>query len=1096
MASVHLGRVRATILAKTRGSYGQSVKECFDIFRKWGGVKRGNNMNFSQFSTAMKACGIGSRQAAYKLFNLMDTNATGKIEFAEFAKGIMGKNATRLKDAVDWSRKAGEKKAAALAKYNKALHVVNTKEHLKKLLRMKLATKGSEKDAFVYLERLAGTASMGRGVNRKAFALAMKKMNMNASEGAINSLYRELDPDNDGTVDFNEFTNIMMGSKKSDLTGIAQSKDSLDSIKHAQVAKQYKRQQKVAKKAYRAMEDPLAILKRKLKQRTSGQTGMLKIFKKFREIAQAAGDSINFRQFKQALYQLQLRVSDVECRKAFAKLDSDHSGYIDYQEFLTKLLGKDVTTLKTGVDWGVAKAKHEESIKHQALKARFTINTAAKLRDALQKKAEDMGSPWKAFNYYRKIGGSDGKGIRLEQFKTAIKHSGMFATEAAIEALFKQLDVNPDASVDFKEFAKGVLEFDKDKQKVGQNFMSGDALDAQKRQRAIDRANVKDPQRRRRNTPRTSSRGNPKRRTPRAPQQQIGSARHKPRVSRRPPPQDPIKVLGQHLKQKVSGDGMVLKLFKRFRMQASAKDNKITYGEFRTALAKAECHVSDAIAHAAFRKLDRNGDGSIDFKEFVKVFMAATNTGSIKNTDWGIKRAKEYQRKKDRADRRRQQITNGEALKLVLRRKAEDAGSELKAFVHFKNEAGDSGLDLEGFERALEHSGINASQTAVRQLFNSLDPNSDGKIDFKEFEIGVLGDWSKKVGGTILSERDVADQRKRSKVRERQQAQERMAHRAQEERFDGSDEEIIAQLRQKIASQIGGAGKLLKAFKMFRESAHAAQNKVDFAGFKTALFYSGVDLPVGVLQRLFQAIDANGDGVIDFYEFSHRIAQTDDPTSLQRSNDWAVIRAKFLSDNKAARIKHTMFKRGAKQLLSAIQDRAAQANDMSAAFRRFVRVSGAKGSKVSREQFQSVVDDSHDHSFGGKTVNDVFNQLDLNGDGFIDFNEFVEGVFSGKLDQNPKSGRKKTRRPNSNPDSTRGGASARTDLSGILSVGKPAGSRRGPVYSPIKRSTNNLILGMRALAKPRKQLAGGGSYQRRDRGVALNTHLKNLMRSY
>ena len=83
-----LDRVRETILAKTRGSYGQSVKECFDIFRKWGGVKRGNvscvrfedlgccwnelltlqsqNMDFNQFSTAMKACGIGSGQAAYK----------------------------------------------------------------------------------------------------------------------------------------------------------------------------------------------------------------------------------------------------------------------------------------------------------------------------------------------------------------------------------------------------------------------------------------------------------------------------------------------------------------------------------------------------------------------------------------------------------------------------------------------------------------------------------------------------------------------------------------------------------------------------------------------------------------------------------------------------------------------------------------------------------------------------------------------------------------------------------------------------------------------------------------------------------------------
>merc|ERR1719174_936756 len=1015
----------------------------------------------------------------------------------------MGKNATRLKDAVDWNRKAGEKHARNLAKFNKDLHTVNNKDDLKRVLRMKFATKGSEKVAFAYLERLAGTAAVGRGINRKAFMLAMKKMNMNASDSAINSLYRELDPDNDGTVDFNEFTNIMMGSKKTDKSGLSRTKDSLDSIKHAQVAKNYKRQQKVAKKfVSNMMEDPLEMLKRKLKQRTSGPSGMLKLFKKFREIAKSEGDAINFRQFKKALYKLELRVSDIECRKAFAKLDSDHSGYIDYQEFLSQLLGgKAATGLKNGVDWGVEKAKQSEAAKHQALKARYMINTAGKLRDALQKKAEEIGSPWKAFNYYRKIGGSDGKGVRLQQFKTAITHSGMLASEEAIEALFKQLDGNPDGSVDFKEFAKGVLEFDKDKQMAGQSFMSGDALDAQKRQRAIDRANAIERKHGGRHKKSPLRQGIQRKHAARRnslPSPQVGSARHMSRRTGRTTPrsakqQDPLKVLGHHLKQLVSGDS-VLKIFKKFRQEAASRSNQITYGEFRKALVKAECHVSDRVAHAAFRKMDKNGDGAIDFKEFVKVFMAATNTGSINNTDWGIKRAKERQRRKDMADRRRQQITTGEKLKEVLRHKVEDIGSELKAFTHFKHEAGDKGLDLEGFERAIVHSGINASQTAIRQLFNSLDPNSDGKIDFKEFEIGVLGDWTKKVGGTILSERDVVDQQKRARAVERAHAQERMARGAQQERFEGSDEEILALLRQKIAAQVDGQGKLLKAFKMFRESAHSSQNKVDFAGFKTALFYSGVDLPVGILQKVFGVIDANGDGVIDFYEFSKSIAQADDPTSLGRTNDWAVTRAKFLSDNKSKRIQKSMFKRGAKQLLFAIQDRAAQANDMSAAFRKFVRQSGAKGSKVSREQFQSVVDNSHDHSFGGRAVTDVFDQLDANGDGFIDFNEFVEGIFSGKLDQSNFASGRRSGRPNST-DSRR---SRGTNLSGLSITG--VGTGRNPAYSPIKSkgkgSTNDLILGMRTLTRPKTKSKGGGSYQRRDRGVALNTHLKNLMRSY
>merc|ERR1712178_380432 len=118
-----------------------------------------------------------------------------------------------------------------------------------------------------------------------------------------------------------------------------------------------------------------------------------------------------------------------------------------------------------------------------------------------------------------------------------------------------------------------------------------------------------------------------------------------------------------------------------------------------------------------------------------------------------------------------------------------------------------------------------------------------------------------------------------------------------------------------------------------------------------------------------------------------------------------------------------------------------------------------------------------------KTIDDLFIQLDADRNGYIDFNEFVDGIFSGKLG---------------------GFSGSNQKMSSLLTV-RPAtpGYKKLPDLqtSPVNnRNTDDIIRGVKKLhqgriaTKPKGVVRG--QYARRDRDVALQSHLKKLMRSY
>jgi Ca2+-binding EF-hand superfamily protein len=74
-------------------------------------------------------------------------------------------------------------------------------------------------------------------------------------------------------------------------------------------------------------------LKAELKAR-SGNTGFLGLSRKFRIIDDDNDDTLSLAEFKKAMKEMNISLSDTELRKLFEHFDSDGNGGIDYDEFI------------------------------------------------------------------------------------------------------------------------------------------------------------------------------------------------------------------------------------------------------------------------------------------------------------------------------------------------------------------------------------------------------------------------------------------------------------------------------------------------------------------------------------------------------------------------------------------------------------------------------------------------------------------------------------------------------------------------------------------------------------------------------------------
>ena len=290
--------------------------------------------------------------------------------------------------------------------------------------------------------------------------------------------------------------------------------------------------------------------------------------------------------------------------------DINGSGLIDFPEFSAVLFGGG----RKVQNWDILRAEEAARNRERLVKKAATISSAETLRQALREKASADVDVNTAFKHFTKRA-STGRRIDLSGFVHAIQNTGLRCTKNAAHDLFAILDPNMDGVIDYHEFVHGIL--GDDSMLTGQQGMMAlrtDHLDRNKHQHVMARKTF---------------------------QQQAADMLAKEAA-------DPLGTLRSKLYSQTTGLNRINKAYIRFRELSGIKGNFITANGFQKACKALGIEMGAAKARREFSRLDRDGSGAVDFKEFATALFAAQSV-EVGSTDHQMKAALDRAKKKESA---------------------------------------------------------------------------------------------------------------------------------------------------------------------------------------------------------------------------------------------------------------------------------------------------------------------------------------------------------------------------------------------------------------------------------------------------------------
>ena len=157
---------------------------------------------------------------------------------------------------------------------------------------------------------------------------------------------------------------------------------------------------------------------------------------------------------------------------------------------------------------------------------------------------------------------------------------------------------------------------------------------------------------------------------------------------------------------KVEESEDVEQAMKLFIVFEHGESGVLSFSEFNEAIREIGLDPSSDQVKRLFNRVDSDGNGRIDFEEFLKLFALVSNKGKEKGNN---KEESQEDRVVDEERRKSLQL--------------------LKMF----DEDGDGQLSVSEWQKVLNRMGMKCNKKEATALFRNVDSNGDGKIDLDEF---------------------------------------------------------------------------------------------------------------------------------------------------------------------------------------------------------------------------------------------------------------------------------------------------------------------------------------------------------------------------
>ena len=699
------------LLQKLKEKMGQKRNqlEAFSWFRKLSGSSD-NSLSMYEFITAIdKAAILATPEVKEALFNKMDPDSNNKIDFNEFVFATLGKDSEkgtlhRKKDNLRDMKLERAKQRAAIQQT-----VQTDVEDPFVLLQNKMQQLSTGSHgllaAFQRFKQESNTGSDKKCISFRGFRAALQHINVRVSEQEAKRLFDMCDPNHDGHIDFQEFTDAVFGKDEMIL-------DSHDYVK--EMAELKKQRQRAFAESRVQIKTGTQLLK-DFRERIEKEKNYTKGFQRFRNLANSSTNTLTLSEFAKGIRAYGINATDAACEELFSVLDPDNSDTIDFREFVTGILGSDGDkgTLHRRVDHvralKIEKAKKRAEQQQEVVdrKQQDTIDAdpLAHIKKMFGLSVRTEGALKQAFQRFRvssTYGTKDaGKGNTVDflGFMAASKQFGVTLSKEEADAIFEKLDANGDGSITFQEFSAFLYEPDN----MVLNTQDHTFNRAQVRKEALAKYAAL-----------------------------VGSA-------------TTASQLMAKFKAKLEKKKNVLAGFEEFRRLSGSTDNKITLPEFKQGLSHMELNATPAAMEALFRELDPDNSLTIDYNEFVKgMLVGDQDAGSLTRTsefNHRVKRDKEEQLLAQKKEIER--IKNRDPVLVIKETMAATGKGGIpflrSAFRRFKV-SGRNGQDIvnkSGFRSAIRQFGCDVSISDIDKVYFRLDTNGDGVIDFNEFVNGL-----------------------------------------------------------------------------------------------------------------------------------------------------------------------------------------------------------------------------------------------------------------------------------------------------------------------------------------------------------------------